>query len=215
MSGHGVRRRTMGALLGVGVAVAASAGLALADPAADFAVSAERPVPGETVTFTAQAACAAPVECTWDFGDGNGAAGREVGHAFAAAGPQTVTLTVSDPGDRGRPVRGHGGRAGRRPSLGGVLRRPRDPAQARHRDLRRAGLVRSRRGRARLPVGLRRRRRAGRRGSGDHPLLPRGRQPTRPRSPWTTACSSTSRSPRSRCAPCRRPPRSRPPPRPR
>ena len=103
MSGHGARRWTIAALAGIGAAVAASAGLALADPPAGFTVSAERPVPGETVTFTAQAACAAPVDCAWDFGDGAGAAGREVAHAFAVAGPQTVTLTVSDPGDAADP----------------------------------------------------------------------------------------------------------------
>ena len=103
MSGHGARRWTLAALAGIGVAVAASAGLALADPPAGFTVSAERPVPGETVTFTAQDACAPPVDCAWDFGDGAGASGREVAHAFAAAGPQTVTLTVSDPGDPADP----------------------------------------------------------------------------------------------------------------
>jgi PKD repeat protein len=103
MSRLGARRRTIAAMLGAGAAIAGSAGLALADPAADFAVSSERPAPGESVTFTAQAACAAPVTCTWDFGEGRDASGREVSHAFAESGPHRVTLTVSDPDDPADP----------------------------------------------------------------------------------------------------------------
>ena len=100
MSGHGRRRRTLAALVGIGVAVAGSAGLALADPPADFAASTDRPVPGEAVTFTAQADCEAPVACTWDFGDGDDAAGREASRTRSPPPARhAVTLTVADPGD--------------------------------------------------------------------------------------------------------------------
>ena len=81
MSRHGVRRRVMAATVAI-AAVAGTAGLALADPPADFTVSSTRLAPGQAATFTAQAACAAPVTCTWDFGDGASATG-ERGHARA------------------------------------------------------------------------------------------------------------------------------------
>jgi large repetitive protein len=97
MSRHGVRRRTFAAMVGIGVA-GCFAGLALADPPADFAVSPDRPVRGEAATFTAQAECVAPVTCTWDFGDGS-ATGHEVTHAFGEGGAHTVALTVEDPAD--------------------------------------------------------------------------------------------------------------------
>src|SRR5688500_13603878 len=76
MSRHGMRRRMIAA--GVGIAVASAwAGLALADPPAPFTATPDRPVLGAPAGFRAEAACAAPVSCTWDFGDGAGAAGRE------------------------------------------------------------------------------------------------------------------------------------------
>src|SRR3712207_2033902 len=102
MARHGMRRRWIAAAVGVGAAVC-SAGLALADPPADFSVTPARPVPGETVAFAAQAACGAPVTCAWDFGDGATASGREAAHAFAGAGAHTVTLTVDDPDDPAPP----------------------------------------------------------------------------------------------------------------
>jgi PKD repeat protein len=75
----------------------------LADPPASFTVSPDRPVLGEPAAFTAEAACAAPVTCTWDFGDGATAAGREAAHAFSTTGAHTVTLTVDDPDDPADP----------------------------------------------------------------------------------------------------------------
>src|SRR3954447_8234679 len=102
MSGHGARRRAIAAAVGM-AAAAGTAGLALADAPADFTVSPGRPVPGEAATFTAQAACAAPVTCTWDFGDGAGATGHEATHAYGGAGTRTVTLTVDDPDDPADP----------------------------------------------------------------------------------------------------------------
>ena len=102
MSRHGARRRAIAAVVGM-AAAAGTAGLALADAPADFAVSGGRLAPGETATFTAQASCAAPVTCTWDFGDGAGATGGEVTHAYADPGTRTVTLTLDDPDDPAEP----------------------------------------------------------------------------------------------------------------
>jgi PKD repeat protein len=81
------------------------AGVALAAPDADFDASPRSPVAGETVTFTAEDSCEAPVTCVWSFGDGSGGEGRSVSHAYASPGEQTVTLTVDDPGDDERPDR--------------------------------------------------------------------------------------------------------------
>ena len=102
MSRHGARRRAIAAVVGM-AAAAGTAGLALADAPADFTVSGGRLAPGETATFTAHASCAAPVTCTWAFGDGAGATGGEVTHAYADPGTRTVTLTLDDPDDPAEP----------------------------------------------------------------------------------------------------------------
>ena len=52
---------------------------------------------GQSVGFTATATDAhGPVALHWDFGDGAGADGDTVGHAYASPGARTVTLTATD-----------------------------------------------------------------------------------------------------------------------
>ncbi len=50
----------------------------------------------ETVNFSASAAGEAPLEFTWDFGDGQTASGQAISHAFATQGAYPVELTVSN-----------------------------------------------------------------------------------------------------------------------
>lgn len=89
--------------LGAGALVATlglgGAAVALADPAASFSISDERPARGQTVTLTATAECLAPVSCTWSGDDGLSASGREVTHAYSSLGTKQVTLTVDDPAE--------------------------------------------------------------------------------------------------------------------
>ncbi len=94
------RRRTTAvvALLLFGVL----AGIALAEPPADFLVSNERPAVDERVEFLALANCGRRLDCAWDFGDGNGDSGQLVRHRYSSPGSYTVTLTLDD-GDPSEP----------------------------------------------------------------------------------------------------------------
>jgi PKD repeat protein len=71
-----------------------------AAPTAAFVFSPSSPLPGQTVNFNGQPSTAAPgrtiVRYDWDFGDGDGASGSQVTHAYAASGTYTVVLLVTD-----------------------------------------------------------------------------------------------------------------------
>lgn len=97
---HGLVRLPRAAQLGAGAVVATfglgGAGVALADPAASFSISDERPARGQIVTLTATADCLAPLSCTWSGDDGLTGSGREVEHAYSTLGTKQVTLTVNE-----------------------------------------------------------------------------------------------------------------------
>jgi PKD repeat protein len=95
------------------VAVAAAvlfgllAGIALAEPPANFVASTDRPRVGERVEFLALVRCGrSDLTCTWDFGDGERAEGQVVGHSYSSPGPRTVSLTVDDGNPEDPPTRG-------------------------------------------------------------------------------------------------------------
>ena len=61
-----------------------------------FAFLPLNPIIGDEITFTSVSQCTPPCICTWDFGDGNFAAGDIVKNIYTAAGTYKITLTVSD-----------------------------------------------------------------------------------------------------------------------
>jgi PKD repeat protein len=70
-------------------------------PLATFTASTTDPLVGTAVSFSAAGssdpnAGASIAAYHWSFGDGGSAAGPATSHAYAAAGPHTVTLTVTD-----------------------------------------------------------------------------------------------------------------------
>jgi PKD repeat protein len=73
---------------------------AVAPPTPAFNISPSAPGINETVFFNAAASTAAPgrsiTSYRWVFGDGAGADGVQVSHAYRTAGTYTVTLTVTD-----------------------------------------------------------------------------------------------------------------------
>lgn len=66
--------------------------------AADFTFTPAAPRPGEPVSFDGGPSTGSPVDFNWSFGDGGAASGKVVGHAFAAEGDYSVTLTVASAG---------------------------------------------------------------------------------------------------------------------
>lgn len=112
MSGEGVGpEHPVGGDLVADAVISAGAGCAPVDygvgddvNAAPTAVAQARPteaVVGEVVTFdgsgsTDDRQVAADLAYAWDFGDGTGAEGQTVHHAYAEAGTWTATLTVTD-----------------------------------------------------------------------------------------------------------------------
>jgi hypothetical protein len=80
-----------------------SGGGAGAPPTADFEYRPSEPAVGTEITFDASGSTAPsgePLSYTWDFGDGETAAGAEVSHRYTEAGFYTVELSVVD--DSGR-----------------------------------------------------------------------------------------------------------------
>ncbi|SER36793.1 PKD domain-containing protein [Natrinema salaciae] len=65
-------------------------------PTASIVVSDAAPEPGQTVEFDAGESAGDLTSFGWDFGDGTGATGAVVSHAFETAGEYTVELTVTD-----------------------------------------------------------------------------------------------------------------------
>jgi PKD repeat protein len=63
--------------------------------AAVISVTPASPYSGRLASFSSAALTGAG-ERTWDFGDGHGDTGVDVGHVFVAAGTYSVTLTLSD-----------------------------------------------------------------------------------------------------------------------
>lgn len=93
--GDGVDRSDIGAFEYVphaptGATIAPVAGAAAGAPVQFAAAGATDPDPGET----------AKLVYSWDFGDGGTATGPTAAHTFAAPGPRTVSLTVTDPSRR-------------------------------------------------------------------------------------------------------------------
>ncbi|KPJ63465.1 hypothetical protein AMK68_03915, partial [candidate division KD3-62 bacterium DG_56] len=73
--------------------------VAPAPPIACFTQGETRANPGQSVSFDAScstSACTTIQTYTWDFGDGTGAAGVVVSHAWAEGGTYQVTLTAAD-----------------------------------------------------------------------------------------------------------------------
>lgn len=94
------------AALGPLVALAAlgAAGVAVAEPAATFSISDERPVRAQEVTFTADVACAEPATCTWSVDGDRFASGRVASLSFETVGSRFVTLTIDDGADETGPA---------------------------------------------------------------------------------------------------------------
>jgi hypothetical protein len=67
------------------IAEPAASAFALGAPVAFSAQGSADPDPGDSLDYA------------WSFGDGTAGTGREASHAYDAAGPRTVTLTVTDP----------------------------------------------------------------------------------------------------------------------
>lgn len=64
---------------------------------ASFVATPAQTTVGQQITFTATVlGGAAPVSLTWDFGDGNSAAGTEVTHSYSAPGVYVVRLTADN-----------------------------------------------------------------------------------------------------------------------
>ncbi len=68
---------------------------------ADFVYSPLAPFVHSSVLFTASADGTEPLTYTWDLGDGSTGTGITCTHAYTAAGPHTVTLTVANCGGQG------------------------------------------------------------------------------------------------------------------
>jgi PKD repeat protein len=70
------------------------------NPTASFFTTPSSPTVGQSVTFNAATATAAPghsiTSYAWDFGDGSLGGGQSTTHAYSAAGSYTVLLTTTD-----------------------------------------------------------------------------------------------------------------------
>jgi PKD repeat protein len=62
-----------------------------------FVFTPSAPVDNQTVLFDASGSTGTIAEYRWSFGDGGGASGRLVSHAFTTPGTYVVTLTLVDP----------------------------------------------------------------------------------------------------------------------